>query len=140
VIVIQNGKILEDNMLKSRYNLNHLEMQLREKDIFDITEVEFAVLEPHGALSILKKSQHLPVTMKDLNKPTPYKGMAFVIIKDGKVIDENLKENNLNFGWLYDELKKKGIERTTDVVYASLQSDGTLYTDIRPDNLEHIQN
>lgn len=137
LIVIQNGKILENNMLKTRYNLNHLEMQLREKDIFDITEVEFAVLEPNGVLSVLKKSQHLPVTMKDLKMPTQYKGIASEIIKDGNVIEQNLKQNNLDFGWLYDELRKRGIEKTADVVYASFQPDGNLYIDTRQDNLRY---
>lgn len=139
VVIIQNGKILENNMLKTGYNLNHLGMQLREKDIFDITEVEFAVLEPHGVLSVLKKSRHLPVTMKDLNLPTGYKGLASEIIKDGNVIEQNLKQNKLDFGWLYDELRKRGIEKTADVIYASLQSDGTLYIDIRQDNLGYVQ-
>ncbi|GAB6179881.1 DUF421 domain-containing protein [Desulfotomaculum defluvii] len=139
VVVIQNGKILEHNMLKLRYHLDDLEMQLREKDIFDITEVEFAVLEPHGYLSVQKKSQYLPVTMKDLGKPTSYKGMATEIIKDGEVLEQNLKQNNLNFGWLYNNLSQRGIRDISTVTYASLQSDGTLYTDIREDNLDYIQ-
>lgn len=139
VVVIQNGKILEKNMLKLRYHLSDLEMQLRERGVFNISEVEFAVLEPHGYLSVLKKSQNLPVTMKDLGKPTRYKGMASEIILDGDVMEQNLKQNNLSFGWLYDELRKRGIERITDVVYANLQTDGTLYTDVREDRLGYVQ-
>jgi len=139
VIVIQNGKIMENNMWKLRYHLDDLEMQLREKGIFDITEVEFAILEPHGYLSVLKKSQHLPVTMKDLGKSTPYKGMATEIIKDGKVLEQNLAQNNLDFAWLYKQLSQRGIRDLSDVVYASLESDGTLFTDIREDLLSYVQ-
>lgn len=139
VVVIHNGKILENNMLKLRYHLDDLEMQLREKGIFDITEVEFAVLEPHGYLSVLKKSQYLPITMKDLGKSTSYKGMATEIIKDGQLLSQNLEQNNLDFAWLYKELRKRNIEDISDVMYASLESDGTLYTDVKKDNLDYVQ-
>jgi len=134
VTVIENGKILEKKMQKTRYNLSQLEMQLREKGIFDISEVEFAVLEPHGQLSILKKSQHLPVTMKDLGKPTPYKGLATDIIMHGDVFEENLRWHNLDFGWLYNELHNRGISNIKNVTLATLQPDGSLYIDVTEDN------
>ena len=136
VTVIENGKILEKQMQKTRYNLSQLEMQLREKGIFDISEVEFAVLEPHGQLSVLKKSQNLPVTMKDIGKPTPYKGLATDIIMDGDVIEKNLKRHNLDFAWLYKELYYRGINDIKKVTLATLQPDGTLYTDVTEDNQE----
>lgn len=139
VVLIQNGKILEHNMLKLRYHLDDLEMQLREKGIFNITEVEFAVLEPHGYLSVQKKSQYLPVTMKDLGASTVYKGMATEIIKDGEIFEQNLRQNNLSFGWLYNQLTQRGIQDISTVVYASLQTDGTLYTDVRKDQLDYVQ-
>ncbi|MDH7479591.1 MAG: DUF421 domain-containing protein [Syntrophomonadaceae bacterium] len=139
VVVIQNGKILENNLRRLRYNLNDLEMQLRDRDIFDISELEFAVLEPHGKLSVLKKSQHQPVTPQDLGLPTRYRGLASEIIKDGEIIEQNLRQNNLSFAWLYDELRRRGIEKVSEVVYASLQADGTLYTDLRDDRLGYVQ-
>ncbi len=83
LVMVQNGKIYEENMRKIRYNLDDLLMQLREKGVFDLSEVETAVLEPHGQLSVLKKSQQLPVTPKDLNIPTKYKGLSSEIIRDG---------------------------------------------------------
>jgi len=139
VVVVHNGKIMEGNMQKLRYNLDQLEMQLREKDVFDITEVEFAVLEPHGFLSVLKKSSYLPLTINNIGKHPQYKGMATEIIKDGIVLEQNLSQNNLNFSWLYDELRKRGIDKVSDVFYASLQTDGTLYTDVKQDNLGYVQ-
>jgi uncharacterized membrane protein YcaP (DUF421 family) len=81
VVVIQNGKILEKNLVRLRYHLDDLEMQLREQGVFDVNEVEFAVLEPHGQLSVLKKSQNLPVTPNDLNLSTNYKGMSVRSLK-----------------------------------------------------------
>lgn len=139
VVVIQNGKILDHNMQKMRYAINNLEMQLREKNIFDFNEVEFAVLEPNGKLSILKKSQNRPLTPTDLKIKTAYQGMASEIIKDGKIIEQNLAQNNLDFNWLYDELHKKGITKINDVFYASLNTDGSLYIDTIDDNLDYTQ-
>lgn len=139
VVVVQNGKILGQNMRKLRYNLDDLEMQLRSKNVFNITDVEFAVLEPHGQLSVLKKSQAQPVTMKDLSKASSYKGMATEIIKDGQVLEQNLTQNNLDFGWLYSQLRQQGIQDLSQVTYAALQTDGTLYTDIHEDQLSYVQ-
>ncbi|WP_018247406.1 YetF domain-containing protein [Orenia marismortui] len=131
VVIIQNGKILEKNMLKARYNLDHLEMQLRDKGVFNLNEVEFAILESTGKLSVLKKTPFVPVTPTDLNLETSYKGIATEIIKDGEVLEQNLKQNNLDFKWLYNELRKSGINDISKVMLASLNTDGFLYIDLK---------
>lgn len=138
-VVIQNGKILEHNMTKLRYNLDNLEMQLRDKDIFDLNQVEFAILEPHGKLSVLKKTQYLPLTPKDMKVNTSYQGMPSEIIKDGQVLEQNLKQNNLTLNWLFQELNRQNIRRIDDVFYASLNTDGTLYVDKKADQLTYEQ-
>lgn len=139
VVVIQNGKILEKNLLRLRYHLDDLEMQLREQGVFDFNEIEFAVLEPHGKLSILKKSQYLPVTPRDLKIVTNYKGMATELIKDGDVLEQNLTQNNLSREWLDQELKKRNITKISEVIYAALNSDGSLYIDLKNDDLHYVQ-
>lgn len=139
VIVVQNGKILDKNLLKLRYHLDDLEMQLRDKGVFNFADVEFAILEPHGQLSVLKKTQNQPVTPKDLNIQTNYQGLATEIIKNGKLFEQNLNQNNLTFDWLYEELKKQNINKISDVLYAALNTDGTLYIDLKDDKMDHIQ-
>lgn len=139
LVLIQNGKIFEQNMKKVRYNSDDLLMQLREKDIFDLGEVEFAILEPHGKLSVLKKSQNLPLTPKDLNISTQYKGVSSEIIRNGKIVEQNLKQNNLSHEWLYNELASHKINNIRDVFLATLSTDGNLYVDIKDDRLEYIQ-
>ena len=139
VVIIQNGKILEKNMRKLRYNMDDLQMQLRNKGVFDPAIVEFAVLEPHGRLSILKKSQYSPLTPKDMNMDTNYKGLSTEIIKDGAVLEENLDQNNLDFKWLYQELKKNRVDDINQVVYAALKTDGSLYIDLEDDRLDYVQ-
>ena len=139
ILIIQNGKILKKNMLRLRYNVDDLEMQLRSKNIFNFKEVEFALVESNGQLSVLKKSQHLPATPQDLGKPTGYKGLPTEIIKDGDVLEQNLGQNNLDFKWLYHELAKHGVNRVEDVFYAALNTDGTLYIDLKGDTPQYKQ-
>lgn len=139
VIVIQNGKVLDKNMKKLRYSLNHLEMQLRDKGIFDFSEVEFAILEPFGQLSVLKKSQNLPLTPQDIKLSTNYKGLPTEIIKDGKILEENLVQNSLKRDWLNEELEKLGISDATEVFYAALNTQGELYVSVRDGNFTYTQ-
>ncbi len=139
MILIQNGKIFEDNLKKIRYNIDDLLMQLREQNVFDISEVEFGILEPHGKLSVQKKSQYVPVTPKDLNISTAYKGVSSEIIRDGRIVEQNLKQNNLTHEWLYNELYSRGIRDIGEVFLATLSTQGNLYVDIRNDNPQYIQ-
>ena len=139
LVVIQNGKIFENNMRKIRYNSDDLLMQLREKGVFDLTEVEFAILEPHGQLSVLKKSQYLTLTPKDMNFSTNYKGVSSEIIRDGKIVAQNLEQNKLTHEWLFNQLAAQGVSKVEDVYLATLSTDGVLYIDLLKDNLGYVQ-
>lgn len=139
LVIIQNGKIFEENMRKIRYHMDDLMMQLREKNVFDLSEVEFAVLEPHGQLSVLKKSQNLPVTPKDLGISTSYKGVSSEIIRDGQIVEQNLRQNHLSHEWLYNQLSSQNVSRIEDIFLATLSTDGKLYVDLRKDNPSYIQ-
>lgn len=137
-ILVHNGKIMEHNMAKTRYNMENLTMQLREKDVFDISDVEFAIAETDGVLTVLKKSQKRPATPQDLGIPTSYEGLPSELIVDGKIIYQNLKQNNLDEEWLITQLKAKGFNNPDDIAYASLDVQGNLYVDERRDKLKHI--
>lgn len=142
VIIIQKGKILEKNMRRLRYNLDILEAQLRDKGIFDFSEVEYAILEPLGRLSVLKKSEVLPLTPQDMNQKPEPTGLSTELIKDGKLLDQNLKERKLTRSWVIDELKKQGAERPEDVFYASVNARNQLYVslkEIQPDPSDKIE-
>lgn len=139
LVLVQNGKIYEKNMSKIRYNVDDLLMQLREKDVFDLSEVEFAVLEPHGELSVLKKTQYQPVTPHDLKLGTSYKGLSTEIIRDGRIQEQNLRQNNLTHEWLYNELASRKIRNIDDVFLATLATNGTLYVDLHDDELPYLQ-
>lgn len=138
-IVIMNGKIMDNAMKKMRYRINDLCEQLRDKGVFDISQVEFAILEPSGNLSVLKKSEYQPVTPKDMNIPTSPSSISTELIYDGVVIEQNLKEMKHNRAWLDKQLKKMGIKDVSEVFFATLDSNGKLYVDKYSDHLKDIK-
>jgi uncharacterized membrane protein YcaP (DUF421 family) len=92
--------------------------------------VEYAILEPDGKISILKKEPNKNVTKKDMNiHNTEPEFIPTEIITDGHFIKRNLKELGISEKWVNNELKKQGIKDYKDVLYAEIQSDKTLYVD-----------
>ena len=137
-VVIHNGKILEHNMARMRYDMENLLAQLRERNVFNIADVEFAVAETNGGLSVLMKSQKRPVTPQDLGIPTKYEGLPSEIIVDGLVVYQNLQQNNLDEQWIITELKNRGYNSPREIKYASLDVDGNLYIDEKEDKMAHM--
>lgn len=135
-VVIMNGMIMEDAMKKLRYRISDLTEQLRDKGVFDISEVEFAVLEVSGKLTVMKKSLYQPVTPKDMNIKTNYKGVGTEIIYDGVIVDSNLQQVNRDRKWLEMELKNHGIKDVSEIFYAELETSGKLYIDKYKDKIK----
>lgn len=136
-VVIKDGKILEQNMAKLNFSFDYLNEKLRIKQIFDISKVDYAVLEPTGELSVKLKSSARPLTPGDINLNTKSDGIALEMILDGNIIEENLRKRNLNRIWLINELNNKGIKSIEEVAFAALATNGNLYVDRFKD---HIQN
>ncbi|MPM61694.1 hypothetical protein SDC9_108554 [bioreactor metagenome] len=139
VVVMQNGIILNQNMKRLRYHLDNLEAQLRNMGIFDFNEVEFAILEPHGQLSVLKKAPHLPLTPKDMNLQAAYRGMSTELVKDGQLLEQNLHQRGLTRQWLTNELKSRGIASVSDIFYAAVNTDNILYVSLKDASPKHPQ-
>ncbi|MGR6341783.1 DUF421 domain-containing protein [Priestia megaterium] len=133
-IVIKHGEILEKTLDRLRLNMDDLSMLLREKNIFSTQEVDYAVLEPDGQLSVLKKVDQQSVTKRDL-KVAAVKPLYVPteIIVDSKVVTRNLEELDLSQNWLEKQLHQAGVS-LQDVFYGEIQSDGTLYIDKRQDH------
>ncbi len=138
VVVVHNGKILEGNMAQMRYSVDDLTAQMREKGFFNLADVEYALLETNGQLSILPKSQKRPVTPQDLHLSTGYEGVSTELIVDGKIVEQNLAQNKLSVRWLEDQLKLQGIYNVGEVSYAGLGTDGKLYIDKNQDTLDNV--
>lgn len=125
-ILVENGKILEKELYKLRYNINDLLEQLRVKNFPSVADIEFAILETSGQLSVIPKSQKRPVNPEDLQLPTKYEGLPLTLIVDGRILDKNLSKANLDVNWLKTELAKFGINRLDRVLFASLDTQGQL--------------
>jgi len=138
-ILVQNGKVLEKNLKKEKFNINDFLEELRLKGVFSVSDVEFAMLETNGQVSIQLKSQKQPVTPEDLSIPTQYKGLSAVLMIDGKIMHNNLKQVGLDENWLMAEMKRRGINSTDEVLLASLDTSGNLYIDTKGDNTEELK-
>lgn len=134
-VVIMNGKILEKALRKMRFRVSDLLEMLRSKDIFDIVEVEIAILEIGGTLSVLKKAQFQTITRKDMKISASNKGLNTDLIYDGIILEPNLIKKNLTKAWLIEELKKHNIKDISEVFYATINSSGELYIDKYEDNI-----
>lgn len=131
-VIIEHGKIKEKEMKKQRYNLDDLLLQLRENKIHSINQVEFAILEPSGKLTVFPKPEEESVTRKDLGLEIKPFDMPVVLIKDGEVQEENLKKINKNLFWLKLELKKKTRHsQIKDISFCSIDSNGSWFIDYK---------
>ncbi|OAH57691.1 MULTISPECIES: DUF421 domain-containing protein [Bacillaceae] len=135
VVFIKNGKIMEDNLKKERYTIDELLELLRKKDVFQVSDVEFAVLEAAGDLSILLKKENQPLTPKDLNLQVASIKEPQTVIMDGKILDEPLSTINQSRNWLNTELDKLGVT-IENVFLGQVDSYGQLTVDLFDDKIE----
>ncbi|MGM0888356.1 MAG: DUF421 domain-containing protein [Bacillota bacterium] len=134
-VFIKDGKVMEDNLKKEKYTIDELLGLLRKKDVFDISEVEFALLEANGDFSVMLKKQNQPVTPKDLNLPVAAVKEPQTIIMDGLILDEPLSTIGLNRNWLHTELDKLGVI-LENVFLGQANSNGELTVDLFDDKLK----
>lgn len=138
LMAIHKGQILEDNLRKRYYNVNDLLEMLREQGIFDPGQVEVALIEADGQLSVLKKQEYQAPTAKDFNlskqSPLPASILAGKeLIIDGKISEQSLKQSRLTIEQLKRQLTSMGITNVEDVMLAMITPDGKLYVDKRKD-------
>jgi len=137
-VVIENGKILEENLKRIRIPTDELISELRTQGVFSMADVEFAMFEPGGKISVQKKSQKQPITPGDLNLPTQYDGLPTALIMDGTVLDDALRSLNLTKAWLHHQLGKQNIHDVTVISLAQLDTKGNLYVDLIGDKPYYI--
>lgn len=126
-LLISAGKINEEVFRNELYTLNDFLEQLRSKDIYNIADVEYAILETNGQLSVIPKAAKRNVTPEDLNINVKYEAPAIDLIIDGDLMVNNLKRVNLDKPMLEIELNKIGIKRIKDVFFASMDCDNKLF-------------
>ena len=100
VILIENGKPIQQNLRKTRVTLDELAGHLREKDVLDIQSVQFAILETNGNLSVFPYPKHQPASAKDAGVKAGKQYLPVTIISDGRLLRENLKLAGKDTAWL----------------------------------------
>ncbi|WP_106406329.1 DUF421 domain-containing protein [Bacillus marinisedimentorum] len=130
-VVIQDGKFLDQNLKNIRYSIDNVLQMLREKSVFDINDVETAVIEANGALSVLKKPQKNIVTLEDMNIVKSESPIAFPVIVEGKVYSGVLEDFNLDQQWLNQQLSSKGVADINQVFFASINRNQELHLSLK---------
>jgi uncharacterized membrane protein YcaP (DUF421 family) len=126
-VLIKNGQIDMDALKKVSISLNQLQGLLREKGYDNVSEVNTAILEPQGTLSVFSKAENAPVTLKDLNIKSQKKQLTLPLVMDGSIVTENLKHINKDEKWLIYEIHKQGVRDVcTEVALVELDSSWNL--------------
>ncbi len=135
IVAIQHGKVLEDNLWEARMNPEDFLRQLRSKQIFQVSDVDFAVIESDGEVNALLKADQKPLTPSDFGRAMAPEDAPQTVILDGNILDEGLRNLGLNRGWLLKELEKIGIS-AENVLIGQVDSHGDLYVDLFDDALQ----
>lgn len=122
ILMIQNGKILEKNLRKVMIDVNDLLEQCRSAGYFDLNEIEYAVMEANGKISILPVSEYKPLTPKDMKIKVSKSCLCANVIIDGNIMKKSLKNMNKTEDWLKQELKVKGYQDTNQILLATLDN------------------
>ncbi|NOU65943.1 DUF421 domain-containing protein [Paenibacillus sp. LMG 31461] len=131
-VLINKGMINRNEMKKHRYNLDDLMLQLRQNKIMNVADVEFAILEPSGKLSVVEKDKNEKETgaeVTKLNNKIRYEGLPLPLIMDGKVQDENLEKIGQTRFWLKNQLQEQGARDFKEIFYCSIDHRGRMFLD-----------
>lgn len=130
IIVIENGKLIKKNMKDARITIDNLLGQLRIKNIFSLSDVSLALVEPTGKINVVKKQSTLPVTRNQMKLPLKNVSLPTILIYDGIVQEDNLKNLDLDMKWLDNKINEKGFLQAKDIFLAMLEGDGTLQVSV----------
>ena len=109
-ILIYRGRIDEKVLKKERFTINELQERLRGKEVFNIGDVEYAILETSGEISVIQKPNKRNTIPEDFNIMPEYEGISYDLVIDGEILEENLKAIGKNYVWLQKQVKKFGIK------------------------------
>lgn len=126
-IIVENGRLRQQEMTKNRFTVDELMEDLRLQGICDLSTVKYAILETNGQLSILPYANQRPATAQELNVAPQEPGLPLVIINDGRLLTHNLQARGLNEGWLDKRLKEHGVGLVSDVFLLTVDEQNNVY-------------
>ena len=131
LIVISRGVVQEKVLRDARYTLSDLLEQLRDKDVFELSSVEYAILETNGGLSVLLKGPSRTPTLSDMQLTSPAAALAYVLIQDGSIHEQALRQAGRDEPWLLRQLARIDIKNPSQVLIAQLNENGILHTQLK---------
>lgn len=126
VILIENGKILQENLRATRVTLDELHGYLRQKDVLDISTVQYAILETGGSLSVFPFPEEMPAVAKDAQIPVRPQSLPVTVISDGRIIKENLKKAGKDDRWLEKQLQNRSC-RASEVFAMTVDGENQVF-------------
>lgn len=126
LVLLDNGKLYRKNFKKTRMDINDFLMQCRSQGYFDISQIQTAVMEFNGRMSILPISANRPLTPQDMNLAPEQEYMTTAVIEDGVIIEDNLKHTGNNYIWLKKQLSEQGYNKPEDVFLAMCDNNNKL--------------
>lgn len=133
LVLIKEGKIQEKNLSRAKLNFDDLMSALRLNGVPLVEDVEFAVLEPKGNISVIKKSQKSPITPENLKMVVEQQGLPSIVVMNGEFVLNNLESRGYTENWLRHKLYEMGVEDPKSVSLAQLDTQGKLYVDLYND-------
>ena len=126
-ILIYRGKIDEQALKKERFTINELQERLRDKNIVNVFDVEYAILETNGQISVIEKPNKRSIIPEDIGITPEYEGLSYDLVIDGKVMTDNLKILNKTYEWLEAEVSKFGY-KPKDALLVTIDGKGQIFS------------
>ncbi len=134
-VLVNHGRVLDDKLLESRLTPEDFLGMLRQKNVFNFADVEFAVLEPTGDVNVLLKKEQQTLTPKTMGIKVAEESVPQTVILDGNIMDEALTAMGLNRNWLLTEINKAGVA-VENIFIAQADATGQLYLDLYDDAIQ----
>lgn len=135
-VMIKNGQLQEHNLKRQKMSFGELMALLRKNQIYKLSDVELAVMEINGNLSVMKKSEAQPITPKILGIQLEEEHAPRILVLDGNLMEKSVNESGYSKEWLLGEVQKQGAEGFNDVFLAQIDSKGNVYVDLYQDQLQ----
>ncbi|RIV11883.1 DUF421 domain-containing protein [Priestia flexa] len=130
IILMENGRILEQNLRKARLNVEELASQLRLQSIFSFQDVETVLIEQNGGFSVQLKPSHQAVTMEAMSIVKSRSGLPRLLIKDGKLVEKELTASSFTLDWVHQQLSIRNIASISDIMLGQIDRSGFIYIDL----------
>lgn len=136
-VMIHNGKIIASALRKHHYDINDLLLECRIQGYFNIADIQSAVMETNGEISILPKATKRPVTPADLNLVPQPAGLQYNLIIDGNILEKNLRAYGKDLQWLKGQLKLQNVQSEREVLLATGNPDNTVSVFLKDEELNN---